>query len=141
MRRPDGAYSSVDEIVAPLNKEGIYERKPGLPFGPAKADWSYTAAPKKSEFYAPFISGAQRLQNGNTLICSGTNATIFEVTPQKEVVWKFVNSSAKSSFGILGMIGGGGGMSGGLFRSYRYGIDHPAFKGRDVTPGKRIEEL
>ena len=38
-----------------------------------------------------FISGRQRLPNGNTLICSGANGTLFEVTPEKEIVWKYVN--------------------------------------------------
>jgi hypothetical protein len=45
-----------------------------------------------------FISGAQRLPNGNTLICSGANGTIFEVTPKKKVVWKYVNP-AKGGMG------------------------------------------
>ena len=57
---------------------------------PAQTVWSYTA-PKKSDFYSSFISGAQRLSNGNTLICSGANGTIFEVTPNKAIVWKYVN--------------------------------------------------
>ena len=60
----------------------------GLRAGPAA--WSY-AAPKKTEFFSSFISGAQRLANGNTLICSGASGTIFEVTPEKEIVWKYVN--------------------------------------------------
>jgi hypothetical protein len=52
--------------------------------------WSYSA-PKKTDFYSSFISGTQRLPNGNTLICSGANGTIFEVTPEKAIVWKYVN--------------------------------------------------
>lgn len=36
------------------------------------------------------ISGAQRLANGNTLICSGAAGTIFEVTPDKDIVWKYI---------------------------------------------------
>jgi hypothetical protein len=52
--------------------------------------WSYSA-PKKADFFSSFISGAQRLSNGNTLICSGANGTIFEVTPEKAVVWKYIN--------------------------------------------------
>jgi hypothetical protein len=88
--RQDGDYSSVDEIVLPVDAQGRYERKEGAAFGPEKAEWSYTA-PNKSEFYSFFISGAQRLKNGNTLICSGSNGTVFEVTPEKEVVWKYVN--------------------------------------------------
>jgi hypothetical protein len=89
-QRTGGAHSTVDEIVLPLNEQGYYERAPGKAFAPDRLVWSY-AAPKRIDFYAPFISGAQRLPGGNTLICSGTNGTVFEVTPNKEVVWKYVN--------------------------------------------------
>jgi hypothetical protein len=88
--RPDGTYSSVDELVLPVDSQGHYARKPGTAYGPDQPVWSYTA-PKKDEFYSSFISGAQRLSNGNTLICSGANGTVFEVTPDKEIVWKYVN--------------------------------------------------
>jgi hypothetical protein len=89
-RRIGGAHSSVDELVLPVGLDGRYEHKAGTAFGPDKPVWSYVA-PKRSEFYAEFISGANRLPNGNTLICSGPNGTIFEVTPGKEIVWKYVN--------------------------------------------------
>jgi hypothetical protein len=39
------------------------------------------------------------------------------------------------------MIKGGGPGPGGMFRSYRYGLEHPAFQGKTLTPGKKIEEL
>jgi hypothetical protein len=86
--RPDGSYSSVDELAFPVDSQGRYLFKPGKATdGPV---WSYTA-PKKADFFSSFISGAQRLPNGNTLICSGANGTVFEVTPEKEIVWKYVN--------------------------------------------------
>ena len=88
--RPDGSYSSVDELVLPVDAQGRYEYKPAAGYGPEGPVWSYTA-PKKTDFYSFFISGAQRLENGNTLICAGATGTIFEVTPEKEVVWKYVN--------------------------------------------------
>ena len=87
--------------------EGRYARKPGMAFGPEKAVWSYSA-PKKSDFFASFISGAHRLPNGNTLICSGPNGTLFEVTPEKEMVWKYVNP-VKGGFGPGGPMPGGPG--------------------------------
>jgi hypothetical protein len=59
--------------------------------------WSYSA-PKKSDFFSSFISGTHRLPNGNTQICSGANGTIFEVTPEKQIVWKYVNPG-KGGFG------------------------------------------
>lgn len=92
--RPGENYSSVDELVLPVDSQGRYICKAENTYGPDKPVWSYTA-PKKTEFYSSFISGTQRLANGNTLICSGANGTIFEVTPNKEIVWKYVNPSKR----------------------------------------------
>ncbi|HEV3445777.1 MAG TPA: aryl-sulfate sulfotransferase [Gemmataceae bacterium] len=108
--RPGGNHSSVDELVLPADAEGRYDHKPGAAYGPDAPIWSY-AAPKKSDFYSFFISGAQRLPNGNTLICSGANGTIFEVTPDKEIVWKYVNP-VKGGPGPGGRPGGPGGPGG-----------------------------
>lgn len=43
------------------------------------------------QFYSPFISSAQRLPNGNTLITEGADGVLIEVTPEKEIVWEFIN--------------------------------------------------
>jgi hypothetical protein len=88
--REGGPYSSVDELVLPVDSQGRYAYKPGTSYGPHEPVWSYSA-PKKSDFYSSFISGAQRLPNGNTFVCSGANGTVFEVTPEKEIVWKYIN--------------------------------------------------
>ncbi len=88
-RKPD-EYSSVDEFVPPTDKDGNYIREEGAPFGPEKALWSYSA-PNKKDFYSFFISGAERLPNGDTLIDSGSSGTVFEITPEGETVWKFAN--------------------------------------------------
>jgi hypothetical protein len=42
-------------------------------------------------FYSGHISAAQRLPNGNTLITEGAGGRVFEVTPEHEIVWEFVN--------------------------------------------------
>ena len=42
-------------------------------------------------FYSPFISGAQRLPNGNTLITEGSDGRLLEVTRNHEVVWEYVS--------------------------------------------------
>jgi len=72
-------HSSVDEWWPPRDAEGNYVREKNQPFGPAEPDWSH-AAPDPADFYSSFISGVQRLANGNTLICSGTQGWVFEVT-------------------------------------------------------------
>jgi hypothetical protein len=83
-------YSSVDEIVPPTDKAGNYLRDKRGPFGPTSALWSYSA-PNKKDFFSWFISGAQRLPNGNTLINAGAVGVVFEVTPENDIVWKFAN--------------------------------------------------
>jgi hypothetical protein len=83
-------HSTVDELVVPLNKEAVYTIDEDAAYGPKKAHWSY--GDKESErFSSGFISGAQRLKNGNTLICSGADGRLFEVTPENEIVWEYVN--------------------------------------------------
>jgi len=52
--------------------------------------WEYVGEPPES-FFSSAVSGQQRLPNGNTLICSGGQARIFEVTADKEIVWEYIN--------------------------------------------------
>jgi hypothetical protein len=129
VRRPEGTYSSVDEIVLPVDAKGRYAYKAGTAFGPDKAVWTYTA-PKKSDFFSMMISGAERMSNGNTLICSGASGIIFEVTPESEVVWKYVNPTK----------GGPGGKGPGGFPGMK-GKDGKGKKGGFGPPPKGFQLL
>jgi hypothetical protein len=158
--RRDGAYSSVDEIALPVDTEGHYARLPGKPYRPAGPAWSYTA-PNKTDFYAVAMSGAQRLPNGNTLIATGFSgalfqggpggprqvimsqstfgSTIFEVTPEKEIVWKYkVPIDFERGDSDTGSFEGVGNP---VFRASRYAPTYPGLMGRELTPGRTIEEL
>lgn len=44
-----------------------------------------------AKFYSPFISSAQRLPNGNTLITEGSDGRIIEVTANHEIVWEYIS--------------------------------------------------
>ena len=83
-------YSSVDEIVPPINSDGEYYLAPGSAYGPTAQTWIYTADPPTS-FYASYLSGAQRLKSGNTLICNGEIGKIFEVNSEGKTVWQYTN--------------------------------------------------
>lgn len=63
----------------------------------------FTFPMDSNRFYSPFISGAQRLPNGNTLICEGSDGRIFEVTAQHEIVWEYI-SPYKGVFLPMNMI-------------------------------------
>jgi hypothetical protein len=82
--------------------------------------WEYTGSPPDS-FFSFNISGAQRLPNGNTLICEGRSGRLFEVTQEKEVVWEFINPLVVDRVGQH---------SRQVFRAYRYAADSPEIGNR-----------
>jgi hypothetical protein len=88
--RPDGDYSSIEEIAPPLASDGSYMRDADGTWGPREAAWTYTA-PQRESFFASYISGAHRLENGNTFITSGEEGRLFEVTPDGRTVWEYAN--------------------------------------------------
>jgi len=97
INRSDGRYSSVDEIVPPVDSNGNYFLEPGSSYGPEEPIWIYTAD-DPTDFYAYYVSGAQRLSNGNTLICDGPAGRFFEVTSEKEEIWEYVNPYPTQAF-------------------------------------------
>ena len=80
-------YSSVDEIIPPVNENGEYYLEVGEAYGPDNPTWLYTANPPGS-FYSQNMGGAHRLENGNTLISYSSAAKVFEVTPESIKVWE-----------------------------------------------------
>jgi hypothetical protein len=54
------------------------------------------------QFHSPYTSSAQRLPNGNTLICESVSNRVFEVNREGETVWEYVGCGP---------------------RAYRYGYD------------------
>jgi len=88
--RPSEDYSSVEEIIPPVDEDGDYYLEPEFAYGPEEPVWTYTAE-NPTDFYNYYLSGAQRLPSGNTLICDGAQGYFFEVTPEKETIWDYFN--------------------------------------------------
>ena len=139
-------YSSVDEIAPPVDGAN-YRLNPDLAYAPVEPVWVYTAA-TPSDFFAAWISGAQRLPNGNTLICDGVHGTLFEVTPAGKTVWKYINPSTSQGPLLQGESvpfkqneSGTVAPTNQVYRAYRYASDYPGLQGLDLTPGDRIEAL
>lgn len=49
----------------------------------------------KSQFFSGFMSGAQRRQNGNTVITLGSSGYVVEVNQDKKIQWEFINNIEK----------------------------------------------
>ncbi|MDA1370949.1 MAG: aryl-sulfate sulfotransferase [Proteobacteria bacterium] len=54
--------------------------------------WEYSVgATEKFTFFSHYVSNAQRLPNGNTLVNEGADGRIFELTAEKEIVWEYMS--------------------------------------------------
>jgi hypothetical protein len=90
-------------------------------------EWEYRDDPPGDLF--SFVCGsAQRLPNGNTIMCETCMGRFLEVTPDKELVWEYVNP-----FYVNHHVYGRNNMA---FRVYRYGPDYPGLQGKELDPEK-----
>lgn len=137
----DRGWSSIEEIVPPVDANGRYVLEPGKAYGPEKPIWHYEAK-NRTDFFSSEISGAHRLPNGNMLICAGVIGHLFEVTPTGEMVWQYVNPMVRGGILAQGELPGKdmrGHLWNAVFKVHRYAPDYPGLAGRDLTPKGVIE--
>ncbi len=121
--RPSGNYSRAVEVQVDLNDPDFY----------AEPVWTYQTVSANS-LNSPFVSYAQRLANGNTLITSGMENHIFEVAEvdgQPTVAWEYVIPFAGGD-PCLNVDGVGGGF---VFRAYRYDENYEGLGELDSSGG------
>lgn len=119
-------YSSVDEIVPPVDKNGNYEYELGQAYGPDEPLWIY-AGEEPGDIRSWHLSNAQRLPNGNTLICSAIQGLLLEVAQDKEIVWKYIYQSGEYHIGNV------------VSRVERYPLDYPGIP--EVKSTDTIQKL
>lgn len=128
----DTAYSSVEVIKTPVQSNGSYQSN--LPYLPANPFWKYKDSIPKN-FYSSIISGAERMPNGNTLICSGVQGLFFEVTPSGKTVWKYKNPLLGNTVRTDGV-----NANNAVFRCTFYPSSFPAFKNKNLSSGRVLEK-
>ena len=93
----NGGFAGYGILGLPCRYIRLYSRV--IEFNPVTYDilWEYEKKDgpivqkdgNDSRFFSLLIGSAQRLPNGNTLICDGNQERIFEVTPEKNIVWEY----------------------------------------------------
>lgn len=128
-------YSTID-IISTSN-EGTYNYvyNQGQPFEPQEAEWTYIDPEDPTNFYSKILSSAQRLPNGNTLICEGTKGTFFEIDKDQNIVWKYVNPITNQG----NRLKQGDAAISNVFQVLKYSHDYKGFTGKDLTPGIPLE--
>ena len=125
--------SAVDVVETPVDAEGNYAYSGGA-YLPESTYWTYQADPV-TDFYSQRISGAQRLSNGNTLICQGRGGRFFEVDLDGNIVWEYINPV--SANGIIAQ--GFQPAQNNVFRATRYPLDYLNVPADELNPIGPIE--
>lgn len=113
-------YSRVLEID-PVKMEIVWQTLP--------RDLGYMQPFMADHFYSCYISSAQRLPNGNTLIAEGADGRIIEVTDDHEIVWEYISPYPGDMLDLM-------------YRAYRYPYDYvPQLKEPEEVAIKRIDNL
>ena len=76
--------SAILEIMPPLDSLGIYSINNSDAFGPESYHWIF-----QENFYSNSQSGVFRLPNGNTIITSANERSIFEVSSNGDLEWSY----------------------------------------------------
>jgi hypothetical protein len=87
--------------IDPVTLEVVWQYTP--------VEAGFTALADNYKFYSGYISAAQRLPNGNTLITEGADGRLIEITADYEIVWEYI-SPYFAAQGDTNMV----------YRSYRY---------------------
>lgn len=97
--------------------------------------WNYGSVSNHTLF-SHLGSSAQRLANGNTLICATTEGYTVEVDASGNVVWEYINPATTS--GIVKAIGDDLPMTNAVPRAVRYAASFAGFQGHSLTAGATI---
>ena len=103
--------SAVYEISPQMKGDFNYETGENL-----DPVWSYT------DLSSQFMSGCQRLPNGNTFICEATTARFLEVNTNGEVVWEYTAVRGENDSVVIP------GFDNIMPRATKYGADHPGIQ-------------
>ena len=103
----ENSYTDLLEVRLPVLADGSYEagREPELVWS-----WNLDAG---EDYFSPFMSGWDRMPNGNTIFVNGHNKQVIEVTPEGERVLDYIVPE-----------------NGRKYRVYKYPVDYPGLAGR-----------
>jgi outer membrane protein assembly factor BamB len=112
----NGTYTSASRVVE-IDRTG-------------KLVWQSSDPRSGRKHYSYHLAGAERLRNGNTLVCDGANGRFFQVTKDGRVAWEYINPFIPSPK-----------YQGAVFNVHFYGHDYcrqfqglPSARGPAVSP-------
>lgn len=88
---PNGNILIFDNGAFRAGESITYSRAIEVDRKTKKIVWEYRDKSQMISFFTPFMGSAQRLANGNTLLCESGFGRMFEVTRDGYICWEYVN--------------------------------------------------
>ncbi|WP_179376721.1 aryl-sulfate sulfotransferase [Winogradskyella wichelsiae] len=132
-------FSEINILNPETESPGVYSYQTNTPYSPSQADYTYGNPTGTDIFFSGILSSAQRLPNGNTLICEGSSGRFFEITKSEDIVWEYINPINTSNGNIISQGVSSSTFSNVSFRAHKYDINYEAFSNKDLTPSSPIE--
>lgn len=96
----NGGYSEILEVKLPVDDSGDWTWDLDDPLNGAEIVWDWNADGSQ-DWFSPFMSGARRRPNGNTVSALGFNKRIREVTPEGDTVMDFRPGGPGRTFRVI----------------------------------------
>ncbi|MGB3075526.1 MAG: aryl-sulfate sulfotransferase [Chitinophagales bacterium] len=132
--RPGIDYSTVETFKLPPMINNNYPLAVDSSYLPLAQDWIYAATPASSLF-SLVMGSAQRLPNGNTIICNATAGTFLEIDSPGNNLWKYVNPIGLNGSTSQGNLP----LKNSCFRVTYLSADDPGLAGQILIPGEPLE--
>ncbi|TYA54754.1 aryl-sulfate sulfotransferase [Formosa maritima] len=132
-------HSSIHLLTPELNSNNEYQITNNT-FLPSDYFWSWSGDILGETVLELKKSGVQSLPNGNMILCETSLGRLTEIDVNGNIVWIYRNPSGTVVFNQfatnLEIVS-----NNSLFRGEKYPKNHPAFDGKDLTPGSIIEDV
>jgi len=128
-------FSSIEMVSPTTTADGVYAFDATLGYGPAVSEWTYTDPIDNENFFSSILSSAQRLPNGNMLICDGDSGYFFELDSTNTIVWEYINPDTAN--GIKSQ--GDAPSANYVFRALKFPKEYAAFTDKNLTAGTTVE--
>ncbi|KAI7385866.1 hypothetical protein KC336_g17888 [Hortaea werneckii] len=117
----DGSILVFDNGVYRHHESFPYSRVTQVDRATRQIVWQYREK-NPMTFFTPFMGGAQRLANGNTLITEAANGCLVEITREGEIVWEYVvdNFATYEGLDVAELEGMFEYPANAIFRVYKY---------------------
>lgn len=115
-------YSSIEIIDPSVDNNGHFILPSDEPFSLDSSPTSINVTTGSPFFRSGYTSGAKVLPNGNIYVTVGQSERLFEINPERDLVWEYYIEDA-----------------GYIFRSEKYPVNYSGFDGKDLTPQGPLE--